>query len=230
MKNVLKKAWRFFLDLLFPPRCGVCEQIVVIGRELCPDCAKCLSERDNIITCVSCRNEAHACTCTQDEAILCASPFRYDGGMRRIILAFKFGKKQTIAPLLVGAMADSVRMLYAPAFDFICAVPMSEKRRAERTFNQAELLAEELGAQLKIPYAPLLVKVRENQIQHRLDSAQRKENVRGVYGAINEEMIQGKNILLCDDIITTASTLLECVGMLKAAGAKQVFCVTAGAR
>lgn len=227
MTNMLKRAWNLLLDLLFPPRCDACDQVVVIGQMLCSDCMEILSGRDGRITCVSCRKEANACTCAHGESILCASPFHYDGGIRKVILAFKFRKKLKIMPLLAQAMGDSVGTLEVPTFDLLCAVPMSKERLAERTFNQAEMLAEELGAQLGIPCMLLLTKICENQIQHRLSGMERKENVRGVYTVTAGQQVRGKNILLCDDIITTGSTLRECAHVLKTAGAACVFCVTA---
>ena len=88
--------------------------------------------------------------------------------------------------------------------------------------NQAELLARALGRRLGIPYEALLVQTRgEKGAAHHKE--ERAANVRGVYAPKAPSRICGRRILLCDDIVTTGSTLRECGRALSRAGAEEVF-------
>ena len=110
--------------------------------------------------------------------------------------------------------------------DIITAVPLHKLRKKERGFNQSEILASKIGKLIGVPYVGLLVKFKKNKVQHSLPRLEREENVKNVYKAINENKIKGKNILLCDDIVTTGSTLRECAKILFEAGANKVYCAT----
>jgi ComF family protein len=108
-------------------------------------------------------------------------------------------------------------------FDVLTWIPISRQRKRRRGFDQVELLAQKLGAELQIMPIPTLEKVRNNRQQSRIiGSAQRRANVLGAYIAIAPENIAGKRVLLLDDIITTGATASECARILLTAGAKEV--------
>ena len=117
-------------------------------------------------------------------------------------------------------------------FDVLTWIPISEKRRRKRGFDQVELLAEKLAQELGIMPQPLLKKIRDNPAQSGIvGQAERRANVLGVYQVLNPEQLQGKRVLLLDDIITTGATAGECARVLLTAGAKEVhFAVIAAAR
>ena len=106
-------------------------------------------------------------------------------------------------------------------FDSITFVPCYH---SDEKYNHSEILAEKISENLGIPLKKHLKKIRENKKQHRLSFSERQENVKGVYQCV-EENLQNKNILICDDIITTGATLSECAKELEKSGAK-VFCST----
>ena len=95
-----------------------------------------------------------------------------------------------------------------------------------------ELLAEKLAQELGVTPQPLLKKIRDNPAQSGIvGQAERRANVLGVYQVLNPEQLQGKRVLLLDDIITTGATAGECARVLLTAGAKEVhFAVIAAAR
>ena len=111
-------------------------------------------------------------------------------------------------------------------FDFICFVPLRSERLKNRGYNQAECLARDISSIIGVPCRDVLVKIKSNHVQHELDIIHRRENVRGVYDVKPDVDVSGKTILLCDDIITSGSTLGECVKVLFEKGAKDIYCCT----
>ena len=200
------------LSLIFPDKCPYCRQIIRSGLS---ECDKCRSSFPSFA----------------EERILqsgdrCIAPFRYEGGFRSAITELKFsGIKFNAASLskqLARVLADE-----AAQIDIVCWVPVSRKRRRERGFDQSELLAVKAAGLLDKEYCCLLKKIRNNAVQHELDSKRRVSNVKGVYAAARPEMIKGKHILLIDDICTTGNTLSECSRVLHSAGASSVLCAAA---
>ena len=88
-----------------------------------------------------------------------------------------------------------------------------------------ELLAQAVGKELGMEPVSTLRKVRNNRPQSRIrGQAQRRANVLGVYRPVCPEKLEGKRILLLDDIVTTGATAGECARVLLTAGAKEVHC------
>ncbi len=197
------------LDLAFPPRCAICGRAGQHG--VCPDCEKTLPYLETPL-----REEAGFGQC--------AVPLRYEGAVREALLRFKFHGARSAAEglgLLLGRCAAEE---LGGAFDVVTWAPVSEKRRRRRGYDQSELLAREAARLWDTAPEPMLRKTRDNPPQSGLDAAARRGNVRGVYEAARPERIEGRRVLLVDDIVTTGSTLTECVRVLTAAGAKSVVC------
>lgn len=113
-------------------------------------------------------------------------------------------------------------------FDALTWVPLSERRRKERGYDQALLLARAVGEHLGMEPEEVLCKMRHTQAQSGLlDGAARRENVRDAYRCIRPGQVSGRRFLLVDDVITTGSTLAACAAVLRQAGAADVVCVTA---
>ena len=106
-------------------------------------------------------------------------------------------------------------------------VPVSQKRRRKRGYDQAELLARSICRCWGTDPVRLLKKVLDNPAQSGLsDKSARRANVLGVYDAVNQDKLKGRRILLVDDICTTGATLEECARVLRDAGAEEVAAVT----
>lgn len=212
MKHSVQEA---LLDLLFPPACAFCGKHGVHG--VCAECEKELPY---------CETPLHERTGIGK----CIAPLRYDGAVRESLLRFKFhggrGNAEGYGVLLAQAAAE----LCGGEFDVVTYVPVSDRRRRERGYDQAFLLAKELCRVWAVKPVTLLRKTRDNPAQSSLSLAEeRKANVLGVYEAVNAEAIRDARILLVDDILTTGATLRECVRVLKAAGAQSVLCATLAA-
>ncbi|MCJ7787036.1 ComF family protein, partial [Patescibacteria group bacterium] len=110
-------------------------------------------------------------------------------------------------------------------FEFLLiSVPLEKRKLKQRGFNQAEELAKELSKSLKISlFNDVLIKIKETLPQVELSGKEREENIKDAFLCQNREKIQGKRILLVDDVYTTGSTMEEGARVLKIAGAKEVW-------
>lgn len=198
------------LDLVFPPRCAFCGRVGVHG--VCAACEKSLPY-------------AEVPLCEDAGFGRCATPLRYEGMVRESLLRFKFHGVQSAAEGYGALLAQCVAEELGGAFDLVTWVPVSKKRERGRGYDQAYLLARETAKHWGIKPVRMLRKVRHNAAQSGLSSAaERHKNVLGVYKAEHAERIKGARILLIDDILTTGSTMGECVRVLKEAGAESAVC------
>ena len=106
-------------------------------------------------------------------------------------------------------------------------VPMSDAEKKKRGFNQAELLAREVGERLGLPVLPALVKVKETSPQKELTGKERADNLKGCFSVAYADWIAGRRILLVDDVFTTGATANECARTLLKAKVRQVSVLTA---
>ena len=110
-------------------------------------------------------------------------------------------------------------------FDILTWAPISPFRRLKRGYDQCELLAQAVAEELGLTAVRTLKKVRNVPPQSTIrGAAARRANVLGAYRAVSDVPLQGKRILLLDDIITTGATVSECARVLLTAGAKEVYC------
>ncbi len=155
------------------------------------------------------------------------APFIYEDIYATAVKRFKFNNNPQYSKKLAVPLMSAVKeLLEENTFDYITCVPMYPKREKKRGYNQAKLLAKDLSELVNIPYMDLIEKYKDNPPQHECDYKQRKTNVKGVYRAINKELIKGKNILVIDDIITSGCTLGECCNTLRKSGANIICCGT----
>lgn len=114
------------------------------------------------------------------------------------------------------------------SFDYITCVPLRKFKEFIRGFNQSKLIASDIAKVLDVPFIDCLLKTRYTGVQHHKSAAQRKADVFGAYDVKDEykPLIDGKTILLIDDVKTTASTLNECAKMLNIYNAKAVYVST----
>ena len=202
------------LDLLFPPKCCFCGRLQERSG-ICPACEKTLPRTGE---------EAEQ---TLEGGLRCASALWYEGEVRSGLLRFKFRGARWEAKDLGALLAETAAEVYSGEFDTVTWTPVSKKRRRERGYDQAELLARSACRLWDTEPVRLLEKVIHNPAQSGLgDASARRANVLGVYDAANVDNITGKRILLVDDICTTGATLSECARVLLDAGATDVMAVT----
>ena len=208
----------FLISCIFPKRCILCDEVIEYNKNMCENCIKTFSMAQ-IIRRISYFGD--------EKYFECISPFLYVGGIRKAILNLKFHSVRSNVEFFASAIAEKIlETMDISDIDYICFVPMSEKNMVNRGYNQSELLADALGDVLKIPVKDVLIKTRETFNQHELDANERNKNLLGVFSERPGQEINNKNFILCDDIITTGSTLKECVKTLKAGGANKIVCCT----
>ncbi len=152
----------------------------------------------------------------------------YENELRKLIQLFKYGRIATLsAPLgrLLGRALPREQN-----FDVIVPMPLHWRKRWQRGFNQAELLAREISRRTHIPLRHALRRVKNTASQAGLTSAKRRHNVSGAFQASrrakNRGWLDGRAILLIDDVMTTGATAASCARALKRAGARHVTLLT----
>ncbi|MGD0776547.1 MAG: ComF family protein [Candidatus Solibacter sp.] len=145
----------------------------------------------------------------------------YEGVLRQLIHLYKYGKVRTLARPLGGLLAQALPR--DESFDAAVPVPLHWRRRLERGFNQSELLAREISRRTGIPVVRALGRVRPTPTQAGLSNSGRRQNVAR---AFRSRSVQGKRILLIDDVMTTGATAGACASALKQAGARRVALLT----
>jgi ComF family protein len=147
----------------------------------------------------------------------------YEGHLRELIHLFKYARMRSLgAPLgrkLAAALPREERI------DLIIPVPMHWLRRWNRGFNQAERLARSVARRWNLPVSTALKRVRRTPAQAGLTHVERRENMAGVFRAARGG-IEGRRVLLVDDVFTTGATASACAVALKKAGARSVVLLT----
>lgn len=249
--NPAEAFWR----LAYPEQCVLCSALLGLHeRYLCGPCRARLPWTGSP-TCPRCGGRVALDTVAPRGCGACwgrrfaftraVSPFRYDGAVRDLLLRFKLAREAWLAYLLGGLLADHLATGdVARLVDLIAPVPLHWRRRLRRGFNQAHLLALEIGAAFGLPVARgLLRRTRPTTTQTAFSRLRRDANVRGAFvvrthsplgGALSRVRaalgsrhdVHGKRILLVDDILTTGSTANECARTLRHAGASEVLVAT----
>ena len=149
----------------------------------------------------------------------------FDSPVQNALHTLKYRRNMGIGDALGRQMADFIRDL-GLIVDVLIPVPLGKKRLKERGYNQVALVAQPLAFELGMPYAPHgLWKSRETRSQVGLNVAQRSENVSKAYQA-EVKVVNGKSILLMDDVATTGSTIQSSAEALLSAGAREVYAIT----
>jgi len=222
------------LNLILPPRCASCQDMVLETKTLCGDCW----ENANFITapfCTCCGLPFEIDVSDKTLCLQCAKKrpsfrsaravFPYDDFSRPLILAFKHGDRTDLAPTLGAWMTRSAGPVILERCDIIIPVPLHWRRLGNRRYNQAALLAYEISKITGLKTRPnLLKRTRHTPPQGHLARMARQKNLQGAFEVTGD--VEGKSILLIDDVLTTGATLLNCTRTLLQAGAKEVNALT----
>lgn len=149
----------------------------------------------------------------------------YGGLLQRLIIRMKNGHDDQLAIQLGQLLAYAiVQRPLCGVIDKVVPVPTHWQRRLKRGFCAAEILAETIGAICKLPTATHLVQAtRSTRKQGTLSMAGRRDNVKNAFSHQKRFPVEGKHILIVDDVMTSGSTTSEVAKVLKKAGAAKVY-------
>ncbi|MBI2096791.1 MAG: ComF family protein [Candidatus Sungbacteria bacterium] len=228
---MLEAAVEFVLDILFPKRCVGChkEGLFLCGQcrgqiqLLPPACFVCRQRSPDGTVCESCKPQ------TRIRRFIAPLSF-HDQTSRELIHIYKYQGVKEIAEILGEYITSAARSygIFPPDHSILVPIPLSPQRLRERGFNQAELVARVIGEKFGLPVNTGVLR-RPLHRKHQTEMPNREErieNAKGVY-APKEKIPPGTVIILVDDVSTTGATLEEAARVLKAAGAKQVWALTA---
>ena len=216
------------IDLIFPPRCAGCN---VNGKVWCDDC------NDRIIppkgrSCSACGfpiEKGKLCLICEDwpNRIHVRSFAHYNKPLSSAILKLKYRSDQALADEMASWLV-SVYHRTGWMADCVIPVPLADVRLRQRGYNKVTLIATSFAKELKLHlFTNALERMRETRSQVGLDSQERQVNVEGAFRA-DSRIVQGRSIVLIDDLLTSGATLKNCAIALLNAGAAQVFCLTVG--
>lgn len=148
----------------------------------------------------------------------------FNGAVQRLIHALKYEGKRSLAKRLGLLLADRVsKDGTLKGIELLIPVPLHPSRMRERGYNQSELIAEAVGQRLGLPVVKdVLIRRRRTKTQTKLDTWQRRENVKGAFSVKKPELVLDKRVALVDDVLTTGATLDACAQTLLSAGAREV--------
>ncbi len=214
------------LDLILPPSCAGCGRY---GAVLCGPCLHRLRPAgsqtgvpgpDSFVT-------ADTSVVVGESLRMASAAFVYEGPLRRALARLKYeGLHRLAAPIATAAAPRLELLLEAAGLERaglpLVPVPVHRARLRERGYNQARLLADELGRCCHLPVRELLQRDRFTARQHGLDRAARLRNLAGAFVAMRLPGMPAAAVLI-DDILTTSATLEACARVLHGAGVEDVY-------
>lgn len=239
---------RFLWYLCAVPRCAACHKLLAPGEALSGMlggdvlCTRCRGawEQEKLSPCPACGEAQLDCRCMPDAlreagaaTLLHLGEYRADAAVGQVILRLKETALHRTANFAAAQLMPAVRRMAA-----VCGLELSDlivtylprSRRARRVHghDQAELVARALAKRLGAEFVPLLRRAEDGQVQKKLNAAERKTNVSGVFALEKNADCTDRAVLLFDDVVTTGASLAEGVRVLRKAGAACVICAAIG--
>ena len=228
----MRKILRKILELLYPSTCifcgrlckeGICricrENVEYIREPRCKKCGKPIDSQEEEF-CYDCRRQT----------------FHYEQGrslwlhkdpVSSSIYALKYKNRRVYGEVYARELATRFeRIIRFWQVDVIIPVPIHKKKRRKRGFNQAEIIAKEVGRLLNIPVnCTSVVREKDTTPQKELSSRSRRKNLKKAF-RVTDERVKRKRVLLIDDIYTTGSTIDSIAEILRKAGCEKIYFLT----
>jgi ComF family protein len=155
--------------------------------------------------------------------------FRANSEMQKIIHNFKYNGFQNVGLIFGNILADELlnSNLDISSYDMIAPVPLFIAKERSRGYNQSSILASVIGKKVGVDFIPdLLIRTKDTKSQTGMNKDERVANVKNVFRLNDSYEIRGKKIILVDDVMTTGSTVSECLKILKKKGGEKVLAVS----
>ncbi|MBI4992504.1 MAG: ComF family protein [Candidatus Harrisonbacteria bacterium] len=231
--STLIKFKKLLLDILFPSVCVNCKKDFSDEKQnnlLCQDCLKKIAINTTLF-CGQCqaRLPENKKICHKNFPYLLGAATNFNDPIRNLIHQFKYRHwKRAELPIadIIKIYLGNLKLTSRQIKNWtVLPVPLHKNRERNRGFNQAELIGKIIAANLKLPIrGDLLLRIKETKNQAELkDWQQRKNNVKDAFQVTDPKTIQGKNILLVDDVYTSGATINEAIRLLKESGARKII-------
>lgn len=218
------------LDWLYPPACVLCRASLRKGRNLCPPCQQgLLRVRPN--SCRTCGQHFDGpiapparcpnCVVLRPSFDFATASLRSSEEALHLVHQFKLAGRPELGPDLAELCAETFRAderLWQLPDPLLIPVPLHSSRFRSRGYNQAYELALPLSKELEIPFQSALKRVRATDRQATLSRKQRLANLQKAFRlGVSPDLLQGRDLILIDDVFTTGSTAQACAQVLRAA-------------
>ncbi|GGC10832.1 amidophosphoribosyltransferase [Dyadobacter sediminis] len=222
----IKDILHDFVDLIFPKNCEACHNGLIGNEETkCTSCRILLPriEADGL------NSEAMNFKFAGTPEIVSTHSFLLftkKGKVQQLLHALKYKGVKEVG-LMLGFMfgQEMAASGILPPAELIISVPLHEKKKKSRGYNQSDLLAEGFSNATGIPWSgTILSRTRHTATQTGKSKTERRENVKGVFSVKTEITVQ--SVIIMDDVLTTGATLEECVHALKTAGCMEFYILT----
>jgi len=223
--SLVRFIFQPLVDFIYPPYCLLC------NGELQPEevlvCRTCLETLPNLEQpMVPAEKVSHQLS---EPAWFAASLalFPFTESVQEVIHYLKYKGGRSLAVPLGGQLGLLLQDLNLAGEAVLTPVPLHKRRLRERGYNQSELLAKEAALQSGLAFdATLLQRIRYTRTQAKLSKTARSRNVAGAFRVVRPEAVQGRTVVLVDDLFTTGHTLNECAKTLRCCGCERVYCLT----
>ncbi len=202
-KTFLSKCSKVVLGAVYPMRCSLCGELG--DKALCDACSGDFTPNSRLVE-------------PGEGLDFRYGVYRYRGRARQAVMRLKYSRSTALAGPMAELLFDAGNSLGLLEGVTVVPVPIHWSRRAQRGFNQSELLSESIPAHVLEPQ--MLRRVRATKPQAGLSVEERQKNLEGAFTA--SEAVAGKSILLVDDVVTSGQTAHACAAALYAKGALEV--------
>lgn len=198
------------IDLIMPRHCVVCGEVLSPSeRDICLNCLYSLPkieprEQENI--------EKIFWGKFDIERAMSYIYYQKNSNYNNILYKIKYGNHPEVGQrLAMQAAKELAQQGLLDGIDIVIPLPLSAKRRRKRGYNQCDYIAMGISKATGIPVAKeIVVRNTNNATQTQKSREERWKNVEGIFSVAKPQTLEGKHILLVDDILTTGATLANC--------------------
>ena len=222
MIRIVSGPLSYILNFIYPPSCLVCDGLMKAHEKM---------------ICHACWSSLHRVEGKVEKGIIVRSDideirsgFYYDDVFQKVIHHFKYQRAIMLAEKFAEILSDIIlNDAHWRRSDLLVPVPLHAVKKRERSYNQADEISKRLSRLVNIPFRNDILKRVVNTVSQTKmpTAADRVKNMNDVFSLLDTRAVQGKQIILLDDLITTGATANSCAAVLKQAGAQGVLVLTA---
>lgn len=232
---LLQKMKEYLLAVFYPARCPVCERLTG-GRRIrcCPICEEKLPyiPEPRCLKCgkaVTAEETEYCMDCTKQQHVFTRgiALWSFDRSVRRVVYRFKYKNRREYAEYFAREIVKCYgRQIKSWNAEALVPVPIHRKRYKKRGFNQAELLAKEIGRYMKLEvHTEIISRIRNTRPQKELNNKERQKNLKSAF-KINQNSVKLKKVIVVDDIYTTGATVDVMTELLLQTEITHVYVIT----